>query len=218
MVTRSTLSHEQARAFYDRFGAKQDLQRLYEDPALDVLLDRGDFGSAAAVVELGCGTGRLAEGLLRNRLSPRATYLGFDISDTMVELARRRLRPWADRADVRRSEGELVLPIADHGCDRFVSTYVLDLLDEDDIQTALDDARRVLAPGGKLCLASLTTGTTRWSRIVGRTWSAVHARRPMWVGGCRPLELAPMLGRQWRIVHREVVCRFGICTEVVIAT
>jgi hypothetical protein len=52
------LSHEEARAFYDWFGARQDSQRFYEDPALCDLLGHADFGEARSVFEFGCGTGR----------------------------------------------------------------------------------------------------------------------------------------------------------------
>ena len=33
-----TLSHSQAKRFYDRFGSKQDKQSFYEDKALDELI------------------------------------------------------------------------------------------------------------------------------------------------------------------------------------
>jgi len=33
-----TLSHQQAKAFYDRFGAKQDSQAFYEDRAVQELV------------------------------------------------------------------------------------------------------------------------------------------------------------------------------------
>ena len=212
------LSHEEARAFYDWFGAKQDLQRFYEDPAIEVLLEHAGFETASAVVELGCGTGRLAETLFRTRLPPSARYLGIDISTTMVELARERLRRWRGRAAVRVGDGTQRLPAPDGGCDRFLSAYVLDLLSEDDIRAVLGEARRVLVAGGRLCLASLTFGRSAWSRAICRLWTSVHAGHPRWVGGCRPLELATFLGSSWRVLHHEVVCTFGICTEVVVAT
>lgn len=212
------LSHEEARSFYDRFGTKQDLQRFYEDPAIEVLLRHAGFETAAAVVELGCGTGRLAERLLRERLPASATYAGFDISETMVELTRRRVEPWKGRARVERTEGAPRLPVPDGSCDRFLSTYVLDLLGEADISLALGEARRVLAPGGRLCLASLTFGRGLPSRAICRLWTAVHSLSPRLVGGCRPLRLEQLTGREWRVEHREVVCTFGICTEVLVAT
>lgn len=212
-----TLSHREARAFYDRFGRKQDLQRIYEDPAIEVLLRHGAFESAGVVVELGCGTGRLAERLLRERLPASASYLGIDISRTMVELTRARLEPWRDRIEIHLTEGSPRLPVADGACDRFLATYVLDLLAEDEVHATLREARRVLAPGGRLCLAGLTFGQTLGSRLVCRIWTALHSVHPRLVGGCRPLDLERFIASDWRVLHREVVCTFGLCTEVLVA-
>ena len=212
------LSHEEARTFYDAFGSKQDLQRFYEDEAIDALLDHAFLERANAVVEFGCGTGRLAERLLREKLSARATYDGFDVSPTMVGLAESRLKPWASRAHVHLTSGAPTIPLADSACDRFLSTYVLDLLGEDEIRAALLEAERVLAPEGLLCLASLTFGESLPSRLLSRLWTAVHSRSPRLVGGCRPLRLAQFIPRGWLVAHREVVCTFGLCTEVLTGT
>ena len=212
------LSHEQARAFYDHFGAKQDWQRFYEDPAIAILADRGRFEEARAVVEFGCGTGRLAERLLERRLRHDATYLGLDVSPTMIGLASETLRPWADRARAQLTDGAPIIPVPSGACDRLVSTYVFDLLSEGDIRQLLAEARRVLRPDGRLCVASLTFGRGLVARGVCRLWTAVHDLRPQLVGGCRPLALAGYLGPDWRVIHSPVVCRFAICTEVVVAS
>jgi ubiquinone/menaquinone biosynthesis C-methylase UbiE len=211
------LSHDEARRFYDRFGSKQDLQRLYEDPAIGVLLRHGGFEHATAVAEFGCGTGRLAERLLSRQLAAQATYVGLDVSETMVRLARTRLEPWGERARVVLSDGSPRLPLSDASADRLVSTYVLDLLGEDDIRAVLSEARRVLIPSGRLCLASLSFGRAPLSRLVCGLWTRVHALRPQLVGGCRPLHLAPLLRAGWRLLHDSTVCTLGLCTEVVVA-
>lgn len=83
------ITREQARSFYDRFGRAQDLQ-WYEDRALDRLAQLGRFQDARAVFELGCGTGRLAVRLLE-LLPEDATWVGQDVSSTMVQLSRERL-------------------------------------------------------------------------------------------------------------------------------
>jgi len=212
-----TLTHAEARDFYDGFGAKQDGQAFYEDPAVEALVTHASFERARAVVELGCGTGRLAQRLLTESLSPNATYLGVDVSHTMVELSLRRLEPWSARARVIETDGMPKLFVEPASCDRFVSTYVLDLLSESDIEAVLCEAQRILAPGGRLCLASLTHGDSLGTRIVSRLWSALHRLRPQLVGGCRPLALAPFLGAQWHVLHRERVAAYGICTEVIVA-
>ena len=168
-----TLSHSQARKFYDGFGKKQDTQSFYEDAAIEELLAHAAFEQAEHVFELGCGTGRLALTLLENHLPTSASYLGIDISQTMVDLATQRLVPYKERAQVLRSDGTMHFPVADHSVDRVFSTYVLDLLSEQDMQQAIQEARRILIPGGKLCLVSLTTGNSFLSRVVSTVWSGL---------------------------------------------
>jgi SAM-dependent methyltransferase len=211
------ISHQQAKHFYDRFGSKQDMQRVYEDPALKVLEEHADFEHARAVVEFGCGTGRLARALFERRLGPEATYLGLDISSTMVDLARAKVAPWSDRAKVEQTEGPPRVPIAAASCDRFVSVYVFDLLSTEDARAAVAEAHRVLVGAGRLCLASLTFGRGALTRAVGRLWTTVYGLRPQLLGGCRPIRLGDILSSDWELLHQDVVCKLGLCTEIVVA-
>lgn len=212
-----TLSHAAARRLYDRFGHKQDWQRFYENPALDDLIAHCSFQDAAAVAELGCGTGHLAERLLTDYLVGTATYLAIDISSTMVGLCRRRLARFGDRVCVLLTDGNPRIDEGPESCDRFVSTYVLDLLSPADIEAVIAEAGRLLVPGGLLGLVGLTHGATFPARLVERVWVGVHRVRPSWVGGCRPLSVVRFLDRGWDIVHRAVVTRFAISSEVVVA-
>jgi ubiquinone/menaquinone biosynthesis C-methylase UbiE len=211
------LSREEARAFYDRFGAKQDSQAFYEDRAVADLVAHAELGSAQAVCEFGCGTGRFAEKLLAQHLPPTARYVGCDVSTTMVELAHQRLARFGDRAEVRLSDGAPRVDAADGSFDRFVSNYVLDLLSVDDIEAIVAEAYRVLAPDGRLCLVSLTNGRTVVSKIVTSIWTRVHHLRPSLVGGCRPIDLQQFLrDGSWQPEHQNVVVAFGIPSEVVV--
>src|ERR687884_217428 len=67
-------------------------QQRWSDEVLGRL---GDLAPDARVLDVGCGTGRMAEALLE--LVPRGRVLGIDASPDMVALARERL---GDRADV----------------------------------------------------------------------------------------------------------------------
>jgi len=212
------LTRAQARTFYDRFGRKQDAQAFYEDAALDDLIAHGTFEQAERVFEFGCGTGRFASRLLTTHLSPSASYLGIDLSQTMITIAGQRISAYADRAKVLRSDGSVCFPLPDHSVDRVVSTYVLDLLSETDIQQAISEARRVLMPGGKLCVVSLTNGVTFVSRIVCALWSQLFRLHAPLVGGCRPLQLDPLFEQHgWSISYRNVVTQFGVPSEVIVA-
>lgn len=213
------LSPAKAKRFYDRLGSAQDWQGFFENPAISEMIGHAAFDSAHSVFEFGCGTGTLAAHLLQRYLPPDARYVGLDISDTMVSLAQERLKPWSDRACVRQSEGFAHIPEADGGFDRFVSTYVFDLLAPDFIDQLLSEAHRLLTPGGKLCLVSMTFGTSALSRAVCWGWQRVWRFRPGIVGGCHPIELSDyLLPEWWKPYHQTKVTSWSITSEVLVAS
>jgi len=212
------LTHQQAKAFYDWMGAKQDLQAFYEAPATRDLMAHAAFETAQAVFEFGCGTGAFAEHVLASHLPEEARYLAVDSSTTMVHLANVRLARFGNRVVVQQTDGSLQFETASGSYDRFVLTYVVDLLSVSDIATLLSEAHRLLTREGRLCLVSGTHGSTGLPRLLTGLWAAVHALRPALVGGCRPLELRTLLPTtHWQITYVNVVTAFGIPSEIVIA-
>ena len=206
-----------AQDYYDRFGKKQDSQGFYEDPALAELVAHEGFQNSRHVFEFGCGTGKFAARLLEKHLSSSASYLGCDISPVMVDLAKQRLKAYGERAQVVLSGGAIRFPVPDRSVDQVVATYVLDLLSEADIGHFLSESHRVLMPGGRVCIASLTRGVGILSRMVSSLWSGVFKLNPTLVGGCRPLDLETFVNDQeWQIVHRKVVTPFAVPSEVLI--
>jgi ubiquinone/menaquinone biosynthesis C-methylase UbiE len=213
-----TLTHQQAKAFYDWMGAKQDLQAFYEAPATHNLIAHAAFETAQAVFEFGCGTGAFAEHVLASHLPEEACYLAVDSSTTMVRLANVRLARFGNRVVVQQTDGSLQFETASGSYDRFVSTYVVDLLSVSDIATLLSEAHRLLTREGRLCLVSGTHGSTGLPRLLTGLWTRLHALRPALVGGCRPLELRALLPTtHWHITYVNVVTAFGIPSEIVIA-
>jgi SAM-dependent methyltransferase len=211
------LSHQEARRAYDRIGSLQDSQAFYEDRATNAMLEHGGFASADAVFEFGCGTGRFASRLLAEVLPAGARYRGVDVSPHMVSLARARVAPYSSRAEVVLTEGGPPADEPSESCDRFVSSYVFDLLSEDDIRAVLREAHRMLRSGGLLCLTGLSTGVGPLSRAVARAWSGLQARRPAWVGGCRPIDVLPLLdAASWQVQHHAKIVAFGVTSEVLI--
>jgi ubiquinone/menaquinone biosynthesis C-methylase UbiE len=213
-----TLTLEEAKAYYDSFGAKQDSQTFYEGPAIKRLITNGHFDEAVSVFEFGCGTGRLAQELIDEHLPPDAIYCGTDVSSTMIQLARESLKTFGPRAMVTQASTSVDVPVGDDSIDRFISTYVFDLLPQAVAKKVLEEAHRVLQADGLLCLASITEGTTFISRIVMDIWKWIFSQKPSLVGGCRPTELTELLpATQWQIRHQSVVVSWGIASEVVIA-
>jgi ubiquinone/menaquinone biosynthesis C-methylase UbiE len=211
------LTLEQTRRTYGRIGRIQDLQAIYEHRAIRELLAHGDFEHAHAVFELGFGTGALAKRLLEHHLPADCRYVGLELSPHMHRLAERRVRALGPRVDLQLGDGSLPLPFPSGEFDRFLATYVLDLMSPEHIARVLDEAQRMLAADGLLCLISLTHGQGMVGRSIDRAWSWLWSKRPALVGGCRALQLSAYLSEDWKPEHSAVVSSAGISSDVLIA-
>lgn len=212
------VTYTQARRIYDLIGRRQDSRLLNEGHALDTLAGLGAFDEAHAVLEFGCGTGRFAARLLRSRLPDDCRYVAVDVSPKMVALARTSLAEWPDRASVELTDGTPMLHAGDGEFDRFVCTYVLDLLSPSDTETLLAEAHRILRPGALLCLASLTFGTTPSARLLTSLWRRAWQVRPWLVGGCRPVAPTQVVSaHSWVTRHRVTSNPYTLTSEILVA-
>lgn len=217
-IRERALDYSAARTYYDRFGKKQDSQGFYEDPAIDELIAHANFQDTRSVFEFGCGTGKFAARIIENHLPSSASYFGCDISSVMVGLAQKRLAPYGERAKVILSDGAVQFPLPDNSVDRVISSYVLDLLSEEDIQRFFSESHRAVSlRGGIVCIASLTNGVTLPSRIVSSLWTKIFRMRPSVVGGCRPIRLESYIDfGQWQLKHQRILTPFGVPSEVMV--
>lgn len=217
-ITMDAFDLTRIRRFYDRFGAWQDSQGFYENAVQEKLIRNSDFPHARSVLEVGCGTGKFAARLLAEALPDDARYVGIDLSSTMVDLSRKRISPWADRAEIVQSDGGFDFTSYGPPLDRIIFIYVLEILSEMQIQKALAGAHAALTPGGLLCAAVLTEGIDTLSRLTTSVWSALHNMQPYLVGGCRPLVLRDHIPeKSWQIRHRDVIVSMSVPSEIIVA-
>lgn len=214
-----TLNKKNSELFYDKFGRKQDNQAYYEDLAINDQLENSELSTAKNVFEFGCGTGRLAEKILRSYLPEDSSYNGLDISSTMIELSTKRLALYKERIHLIKSTGAINVQLPDESIDRFISNYVLDLLSYDDIDDILNEAYRLLEFNGIISLISITNGKTIISKIVMNTWNFLFKINPKIVGGCRPIKIKNIINKdtRWEIVYENVKIAYGIASEIIIA-
>lgn len=208
-----------AQRHYNANAAKQDAQGWYEDAALQLLTSAAQFETATHIIEAGCGTGRYAKLILQQHTPNKTRYTGIDFSSAMLHLARSKLAPFKNRVTLLEADVTLILPLDGGSYDRFIATYVFDLLSEAETEALLGEAYRVLEHGGLLCIASLSTkGRGVLPRLFSGFWTWVARVWPQRVGGCRPVSLTPFLTpSSWSVVFLETTVSRGLTSEVIVA-
>ena len=141
------------RGFFDAWSRVYDfplVQRATYKPVHDAVLRALAAGPRARVLDVGCGTGRLAERLVG--ADGVRTVVGCDFSGGMLENAAERLADARRAGRVHLVRGDATrLPFADAAFDAAVSTEAFHWFPDQD--AALRELRRVLRPGGRLMLA-----------------------------------------------------------------
>lgn len=138
----------------DRGQVLASAAEVYEEffvPALfgqwpDQVLEAAAVAEGHRVLDVGCGTGVLARAAV-HRLRGTGQVVGLDPNDGMLSVARRASATVEWRTGVAEA-----LPFDDATFDRVVSQFALMFFT--DRQAALAEMARVLAPGGRLAVAT----------------------------------------------------------------
>jgi demethylmenaquinone methyltransferase/2-methoxy-6-polyprenyl-1,4-benzoquinol methylase len=206
-----TISRGEARRIYNRLGTELDRAERFEGRAKRLALDLLGVVPGQHVLHVGVGTGA-AHATLQQAAGTQGLVVGCDLSRGMLQLTRQRANTPLCESDAIR------LPFLAQRFDRIFSAYMLDLLPLSEIPLVLAEFRRTLRPGGRLVLVSLTEGTDPPSRVFVAAWKLVYWLDPQRLGGCRPLQLANLLGNAGFVVERHVVLQRGFPSEVLVGT
>ena len=179
-----SLDKRQVRRSFERAAASYDSAAFLQQEIGDRLVERLDLVrlQPTRVVDIGTGTGHVAAALMARY--PGCPLLVSDVAVAMLEHSRRRLRAqaggWLKRlaSAARRSSSPLALVAADAealpfagGCaDLLVSNLMLQWCPQ--LDTALSEFRRVLAPGGLLMFTTFGPDTLKELRAA---WAEVDA-------------------------------------------
>jgi phospholipid N-methyltransferase len=228
-LTAADLSHAPTSAavvkFYDMFGAilMNDLyHHTFEARAMFDMVDHCGFHGGQIVLEVGPGSGFLADQILAR--VPDLFYVGVDSSKSLQRKATQRLKPYIDggTAEVHFANDSFAfLEEWDSPVDRYIFTYVLDLLPKTDIDRFARLLRSKLQSrrSSKICIVNLTYGYTPLSRMVTNSWQLLYRYLGgAAVGGCRPLQIADYFRPEegYRLDYLSRVVSTGLPSEVAV--
>ncbi|MBT8153433.1 methyltransferase domain-containing protein [Epibacterium ulvae] len=147
-----------------------DVTRKYYLLGRDHLIEGMNVQPGERVLEVACGTGRNLS-LIRNRY-PEAQLFGLDISDQMLTTARAKLGADVSLAqgDACQFEPKALFDV--EGFDHVILSYSLSMIP--DWQGALTEAKRHLAPGGRLHVVDFgdSAGLPGWFQRLLLAWLA----------------------------------------------
>jgi ubiquinone/menaquinone biosynthesis C-methylase UbiE len=228
-------SYTRLSKWYDRFGGS-------EEPHIAEGLRLLNVQPGERVLEVGFGTGRSLIALA-HAVGSSGQVIGIDLSEGMIAVAREQVRKETTRASFPRSSGgnpasrsipsgcpttalghdgivlhrgsAVHLPYATASLDAVFSAFTLDLIDTPDIPLVLGEMRRVLKPGGRVGLVSMSKACE--GNVVVKVYERFHRWLPKLID-CRPIYLQSAVesaGLHCKV--HQTRSMWGIPVEVVIA-
>jgi len=207
------IKHGQVSDLYRKIAPVYDLwARLTESKARDRCLEIAAIRDGESVLEVAVGTGLAFEKILQ--ANPSGRNEGIDVTEAMLNRAEIRVASSGIKS-YRLTVGDAYALDFENGeFDVLINNYMFDLLPEDDFPTVIAEFRRVLSPGGRLVLANMTQGKS-WHNSV---WEWVYRLNPAWLGGCRAVQLLPMLEEsEFAHLDRQYISQMTFPSEVISA-
>jgi ubiquinone/menaquinone biosynthesis C-methylase UbiE len=130
--------------FYDIFTRLLGLTKVHNR-----LIRQAAVGPGQSVLEIGCGTGNLT--LLAKRRNPEALFVGIDPDPKALDRARRKAARSGSSLKFDRGFSQ-ELPYEDMSFDRVLSAFMFHHVQPEAKLPTIQEALRVLKPGGSLHL------------------------------------------------------------------
>ncbi len=215
-IKRVNRSKESARASYNRLSRWYDLisgntEKKYRDWGLEKLSAQ----PGEKILEIGFGTGHCLVTLAK-AVGPTGRVVGLDISDGMLAIAGERLQQegLADRVDLHLGDATNLDFIEAGSLDGVFMSFTLELFDNPEIPRVLQECQRLLKPGGRIAIVSMTK--TNPPGLAVRLYEWFHEHMPDYAD-CRPIFARQALEQSGFIIQDVAASSmWGLPVEIVL--
>ncbi len=215
-IRRVNRSKEEARASYNRLSRWYDAiagstEKKYRDRGLEKLSAQ----PGERILEIGFGTGHCLVSLAQ-AVGSAGGVIGLDISDGMLAIARERLRKAGldDRVELRLGDAANLDFIEAGSLDGVFMSFTLELFDNPEIPRVLGECHRILKPGGRIAVVSMTK--TDPPGLAVRMYEWFHERVPNYAD-CRPIFARRSIEQSgFAIQDVSVASMWGLPVEIVL--
>lgn len=214
-VLRVLQSKDETRAFYDKISAVYDLlAERSEGPVRQAGIDKLAVAAGERVLEIGFGTGRSLVQLAK-AAGPEGKVVGIDLSEGMRAQALERLQKTDLIGRVELSCGDATrLPYTDGSLDAVFTSFTLELFDTPEIPRVLAECGRVLRPGGRIGVVSITKEGKDGFAVEAYEWTHQHFPNLL---DCRPIFVRRALEDAGFSIREATTMKMWVPVEIVVA-
>ena len=203
-ANRTRKNYSRVAWFYDGWS------RLTESRAMKKIVEFAGIRNGITILEIAVGTGRLFRTLVK--LNPEGKNIGMDLSDEMLNKARKKLSGLPAGSYVLQEGDVLNLEMENDRVDVLINSFMVDLMPEKDFDRIAATFNRILKPGGITVVSTMSFGT----RPVHKMWFGIARRMPGLMTGCRPVSFRPYLEKAgFRIEEQAQLSQNTFPSEVI---
>lgn len=210
-ISRVFRSKREAMIAYDRLSRWYDwLASSSERPLAELGLKKLNVRTGEMVLEIGFGTGHALLALAES-VGDSGGVHGIDISHGMVSVAGGKIARANMSHRISLEQGDAAgLPFYSDAFHAIFMSFALELFDTAEISTVLSECRRVLRPGGRICVVAMARD--KQENIPQRIYEWFHRHLPAYAD-CRPIFVQSALdlaGFQMQEIVRKYMWRLPV--------